>query len=247
MSTSTRTFEAPKLKQARYWTFTQPRFPKDGAFNGLREHFSDDGELPRPEIRGTAVFIAGQLEIGEKTDYQHYQCIVYYKNKRTRKQVRDDYPFACGLEPTGTSAIEKYIRKESTGVDGTYFEDGQRPTSTIRTRNDYDAFWHAAIAGPASFEQIDGDVRLRCINQLTKIRTLYKCKPTGAFYPKDVRVFWGEPGTGKSRRMRWEAMRAANQNPEDVYHKDGCNKWWNLYDGQKLITIDEFGGDGAVN
>jgi len=50
-----------------------------------------------------------------------------------------------------------------------------------------------------------------------------------------VHVFWGPTGTGKSRRAWDEATL-------DAYPKDPRTKFWDGYNGQRNVVIDEFRG-----
>lgn len=50
------------------------------------------------------------------------------------------------------------------------------------------------------------------------------------------KVFWGPTGTGKSRLAWHEAGLEA-------YPKDPRTKWWDGYDGEQCVVIDEFRGD----
>lgn len=51
-------------------------------------------------------------------------------------------------------------------------------------------------------------------------------------------VYWGDSGTGKSRRAWFEAL----QESDDVYIKNPNTKWWDGYRGQSHVIIDEFTG-----
>lgn len=53
---------------------------------------------------------------------------------------------------------------------------------------------------------------------------------------RTVRVFWGAPGSGKSRRA-WDEAGL------DAYPKDPCTKYWDGYQGGENVVIDEFRGD----
>jgi len=53
-----------------------------------------------------------------------------------------------------------------------------------------------------------------------------------------VTVYWGEPGIGKSQRARYEAGPSAYWLPQP----DGGTVWWDGYDGQETVVIDEFYG-----
>lgn len=52
---------------------------------------------------------------------------------------------------------------------------------------------------------------------------------------RKVTVFWGPTGTGKSRRA-WEEAGL------DAYPKDPRTKFWDGYDRQEHVVIDEFRG-----
>lgn len=53
-----------------------------------------------------------------------------------------------------------------------------------------------------------------------------------------VIVYWGQAGTGKSRR-------AAAEYP-DAYYQDGT-KWWSNYQAEDAVIIDDFDGDMPLN
>lgn len=54
-------------------------------------------------------------------------------------------------------------------------------------------------------------------------------------FVRSVYVYCGKPGTGKSRRAWAEAGM-------DAYPKDPLTKFWDAYQGQKHVVIDEFRG-----
>lgn len=58
-------------------------------------------------------------------------------------------------------------------------------------------------------------------------------KPVGIV--RDVKVFWGPTGTGKSRRA-WDEAGV------DAYCKDPRSKFWCGYQGEENVIIDEFRG-----
>jgi len=53
-----------------------------------------------------------------------------------------------------------------------------------------------------------------------------------------ITVYWGAPGIGKSQRARFEAGEGAYWLPQP----DGGTVWWDGYDGQEVVVIDEFYG-----
>ena len=79
---------------------------------------------------------------------------------------------------------------------------------------------------------IPAHVRITCYNSIRSIRADF-LKPTGV--EKQVFVYWGTTGTGKSRRAWDEAGMEA-------YGKDPRTKFWCGYQGEEHVVIDEFRG-----
>lgn len=74
-----------------------------------------------------------------------------------------------------------------------------------------------------------GDKALRLLNYIDKARsTLSNVKRN---WPMSVLIFWGDPGTGKSRY--------AHEHYPDLYVKDE-SKWWDGYKGQDTVLVDDF-------
>nr|BDF97675.1 replication-associated protein [Cressdnaviricota sp.] len=99
---------------------------------------------------------------------------------------------------------------------------------------DWDAVRRDAEAGNLS--EIPSDVYVRCYNQLRRIGTDH-LQPIGM--ERVISVFWGRTGTGKSRRAWGEAGL-------DGYPKDPLTKFWDGYQGQDCVVIDEFRGGISI-
>lgn len=63
-------------------------------------------------------------------------------------------------------------------------------------------------------------------------------RPTNHYIPKQVTLFHGMPGTGKT----YFCLVTLGLKPEDIYVKDTRTKWWDGYSGQKTVVMDEFPG-----
>lgn len=96
---------------------------------------------------------------------------------------------------------------------------------------DWDAILDSAKSG--DFSSIPADVLIHCYNSLSRIRSDF-ARPSGV--EKEVHVFWGDTGTGKSRDA-WQ------QAGVDAYPKNPRTKWWDGYRSQECVVIDEFRGD----
>lgn len=72
---------------------------------------------------------------------------------------------------------------------------------------------------------------LRYQRGLIAMQLLYSKKRAHAM---EVKVYWGQPGTGKSRDI--------HATYPNAYWKDSNNRWWDNYQGEKEIVLDDFIG-----
>lgn len=90
--------------------------------------------------------------------------------------------------------------------------------------------WQSAKRG--AIDEIPADVRFRCYKTIRNIEKDYMepCE-----LEREIIVYWGEPGTGKSRRAWAEAgMDAFPKIPTSIY--------WDGYQGHEHVVMDEFRG-----
>lgn len=183
----------------------------------------------RPEcLQPELAWIIGQRETGEG-GYDHWQVCVAFREKVALAGVKKVFGRACHAELSRSEAAATYCQKEDSSVAGTRFEFGAKPIRR-NSKVDWDSVWEFAKSG--DLEKVPGHVRvvnyrtLRCIGSDHLI-------PVGLV--KVVRVYWGATGTGKSRRAWGEAGLHA-------YCKDPRSKFWDGYQGQSDVIIDEFRG-----
>ncbi len=139
---------------------------------------------------------------------------------------------------THLQAVE-YCSKEATRTKGP-FTFGS-PTVTAGQRNDLIALKEALDAG-RNEKEIATDPELfpvwakhfRALERYNKL-TGQKVRK----WPTRTIVYWGPPGTGKSSRALHEGGTAAFWLPKP--HSRGA-VWWDGYDGQDTVVIDEFYG-----
>ncbi len=57
-----------------------------------------------------------------------------------------------------------------------------------------------------------------------------------------VKWYWGETGTGKTKTA-YEEFLAKAEDPDDIYFSMDTGKWWEGYDAQPYVIIDDMRGD----
>lgn len=169
----------------------------------------------------------GQLEQGEG-GLLHWQFVVALTDRRRSSFVRGLFPGAH-VEASYSKGVYDYVWKEETRVDETRFEAGRKPLQRNNPQ-DWEDIWNKAQTG--DILEISPDVRIRCYSTLRRIERDFMAPRT---FEREVRVFWGRTGTGKSRRAWDEAS-------FDAYPKDPNTKFWDGYQGQEHVVIDEFRG-----
>lgn len=210
--------------QARYWILTIP-------YN----HFT-------PFLPPNVSYVKGQLERGSNEGssceapegYLHWQLICYYNKKVSLSYVKSIFGDQCHAEKSKSSAVESYVWKDDTSIQGTRFELGKQSFKRNSSK-DWDLIVKNARQG--NFDDIPSDVLVRCYGNLKKIR-VDSLKPESI--EKQVFVFWGSTGTGKSRRA-WDEAGL------DAFPKDPNTKFWDGYSGQQHVVIDEFRGAISIS
>jgi len=133
------------------------------------------------------------------------------------------------VELSRSEAADAYVWKEETRIPGTQFELGRKPHQRNNAA-DWDAIWEAAKSGAVL--DIPANVRVQHYRTLRTIASDYS---SPIALERQVFVFCGRTGTGKSRRAWDEAGFSA-------YPKDPRTKFWDGYRDQRNVVIDEFRG-----
>lgn len=204
-------------RQGIFWIFTIPH-----------AHFT-------PFLPESCQWIRGQLELGTRSDadgggrYLHWQLVLAFKRKQSINFCKREFG-DFHAELTKSDAASEYVWKEETRIQGTQFELGAKPIQRNSSK-DWDDIWEAAIAG--DLLRIPASVRVQSYASIRRIQGDF-AQPIAM--QRQVLVFWGDSGTGKSLRAWTEAGM-------DAYSKDPRSKFWCGYRGQAHVVIDEFNGD----
>lgn len=198
--------------QARYWLLTIP-------YRSWR--------VP-PALPHGLQYLRGQQEIGA-TGYHHWQLLAVFSRAVRLAAVKDVFGNAAHAEPSRSAAADEYVWKEDTRVADTQFELGARPHKN-NSKTDWALVRRCAVSG--DFDAIPDGVFVRNFRSIVAI---HQAAQVPLAQERTCAVFWGNTGTGKSRRAWAEAGM-------DAYVKDPRTKWWDGYSGQEHVVIDEFRG-----
>jgi hypothetical protein len=83
------------MTQARYWLLTIPK----------------DAYQPPAELPAQLSFLKGQQEIGDNTNYHHWQCVCAFKRAVRLAAVKSLFGQQCHAEPSRSSAANDYVFK----------------------------------------------------------------------------------------------------------------------------------------
>lgn len=128
-----------------------------------------------------------------------------------------------------SEAASEYVWKEETRVEGTQFEFGFKPFKR-NSKPDWEKVWLSAV--DLDLMAIPANLRVSHYSAIRRIHADHS-KPVGM--ERTCHVYWGNTGTGKSRKAWGDAGL-------DAYPKDPRTKFWCGYSGQENVVIDEFRG-----
>lgn len=173
-------------------------------------------------------YIVWGYEKGKKEETPHIQGYVEFDKAKTFltvKKLLGDKAHLEGRKGTAKQA-SKYCMK-----DGHFIQKGVLSTDRQGARVDLDYVrTNALTEGMRHVTSFYNAQQIRVAEKfLTYNEEPRKWKPT-------VKVYWGESGTGKSKRCR------DDEEDEDIYVKNDGTMWWDGYDAHEVVIIDDFRG-----
>jgi len=128
--------------------------------------------------------------------------------------------------------------REYCSKENDYIEVGLPPISKKRIGESEAERWRDAkrCAIEGNLEDVPDDIFVRYYRTLKEIKKDYMTKPSDLDALENYWI-WGKPGCGKSRSAR-------ERFPE--FYSKMMNKWWDGYQGEENILIDDFELDGKV-
>lgn len=205
------------------WCFTIALFPPSG------ESWTEPTSLP-----DQCTYLVYQVEEGED-GFLHYQGYVEFANAKTITAAKKCLNCRWAhLEPrrgTVEQAID-YCAKPG-GLEpivefGRYKRQGERSDLMyIKDRIEQGATEHDLWV--ETFSDM-----VRYFKGIQRAMIVMGPKPKRG--PVQIIVFWGDPRAGKSQ----QAKRLAKSTPGGYYVKDPTSMWWDGYQGEKCVLMDDF-------
>lgn len=199
------------MSKQRYWLLTIPK----------------DAYQPPAELPQQLVWLRGQQERGAG-GFEHWQLVAGFKNSQRLAGVKSLFGRQCHAEPSRSSAANEYVFKDDTAVQGTRFELGQQPFKR-NSKTD----WNNAreLAKQGKLDDCPPDVYIKYYRTLKEIARDHMIKPVDLNSVCGIWIY-GPPGVGKSHYAR------QHYGP-DIFFKPQ-NKWWDGYQSEKTVLIDDF-------
>ncbi|AUM61730.1 Rep [uncultured virus] len=174
-------------------------------------------------------------EIAPTTGTPHLQGYMQLNKSKTMSAVCKALPGISLLEPSERATDDQritYCRK-----DGIVTEWGVK--SNQGKRNDItDAMEHIEDgATELAVFQHHGPVAVKYTKGLDRYRALLDKQKCKGFNKKEVLVYFGKTGCGKTRKVM-------ETYPDAFIVSEGVTGfWWTGYDGEEVVCIDEFRGN----
>lgn len=204
----------PRENAVKCWTFTYNNYPDDlSSFNSALT------EISQYAIYG--------FEVGE-SGTRHLQGYIQLKKKERLGTLRDKLgPIHYEHARAGYEENKAYCSK-----DGNFVEFGT-PALAGKRRGLADAC--ELVRNGRSIKEVaesDPEVFVRYHRGLRELQATLNRRRD---FKTEVFWFYGPTGTGKSRRC-------AELEPE-AYWKPATSRWWDGYEGQEAVVIDDYRRD----
>jgi len=203
------------MSRSRGWCFTI-------------NNWTAEDEEQLAALAGSYQYLVFGKETGDEGT-RHLQGYVQYSTLKSLAQIKKLLPRAHLEETKGRpDQAADYCKK-----DGDFFEDGTCPLAPKakgdKEKRRWDEIRIAAEEG--RIEDIPDDIRFNSPRLIEYHHSRAQKKIKLPDTECQHLWYYGEPGTGKSRKAR--------EDHPDAYLKM-CNKWWDDYDNHATVLIEDF-------
>lgn len=213
--------EAPAPGNGKHWVFTLNNYTPE-----------ELAELRRRV--GQCKYICFQGEIGE-SGTKHLQGMCSFDKKLRIGQVKEILGTTrvhLAIRRGTAEQARDYCKKQETSDPTVPFEEHGTFEKGQGRRSDL-----LEVVTLVRFGKKESDVIESCPEQYIKFHRGIRAIIYAAGKPRDFKTivhwYYGPTGTGKSRQ-------AAERGGADAYWKNGDDFWWDGYEGQEVVIIDDY-------
>ena len=179
-------------------------------------------------------------EIAPNTGTPHIQGFVRWRNAKTEQATRKRLPRRSHVEIAIGTPHQNYLYCTKDG--NVLWELGDRPEKVGQGKRKDMSDIKKKVAQNANIKQMLKDDDIQNYQQLKYAEQLKKYYETTRNWKPEVKWYWGATGTGKTKTAYEEVLEEA-QDQDNVYFSMDTGKWWDGYDGQEYVIIDDMRGD----
>lgn len=187
----------------------------------------------------TVKYAVWQHEVGDGTDdvpkgTHHLQGYVEFKAVTRLSACRKILSTAHWEPRKGTDVQARdYCMKDDTHVAGPW-EHGTFVASAQGSRSDLTAA--CALVKAGGVKRVAEEMPEMFVKFERGLKALEFTLAAKRDWVMDARVYWGAAGAGKTRAV-YDEFGADN-----IYVKDPTTEWWDGYNGEECVLVDEFYG-----
>lgn len=213
--------EVKESMRARRYCFTWNNYP-----NGWEQQL----------LKLKYKYVVVGREVAPTTGTKHLQGYVEFANpKMIKTMVKAMLPNKLHWSVCKGSAKQNY--EYCTKDDPEFYEQGE--ISEQGKRMDLEAAMEAIKGGMNELDFCETHTMVECRYPkfTAKYRMLVDKQNAKGYNKKNIRVYWGETATGKTRS-------AVEEFPDAFILREGTTGWWwDGYDGEDCVIVDEFRGN----
>lgn len=224
-----------KSMQRRVWFITENHVPQDPNYDASK--FLEGCGLKI----NAAVW---QFELGSKKQHYHVHALIKLRAGTSFNTIKTAFPTASikyiSEGRANVQRVTDYCRKAETRVAGPFYINQEAFTSKQGKRTDREEVVDMIVAGvrPTKIAKTHPHQYEKFHKGLHALHNALSYEDSLKWRDVSVYVYYGDTGTGKTRKV------AQDYGYENVYKLDTSSEklWFDYYQGQKVLLIDEFYG-----
>jgi len=223
--------KAKNFKQSKNWLFT------DFLLLDLTDKYSCNQDIVN--------YICWGREICPKTKKLHLQGWIQFRNKKRLSEVKKFFVGPAGQKQTHLESCRGSAQQNDVYCkkDGDFTSHGKYTSQGIRS--DLEQIARELKDPNKTLAQVMWDHPEKAIQygrSMQFVKQQYDARTAPNWRKVDVELKYGVTGSGKTR----DAMNTLYK--EDTYKIQGhdIGTWWDGYEGQKMLVIDEYNNDVII-